>query len=622
MYKILLSFVASTTLVSSLAAKETILNPIVISATKTEQSLKEITTVIELITAEEIQERHYTTLIEALNSLAGIDFTQSGGIGQQSSVFVRGFANKYTLVLIDGMRINDVTNFDGALFDQIHLGDVERIEVIKGAQSGIWGADAVSGVINIITKKARPHHVNGYAETGSYGTRKFGTTLSHATGKGDIKLGFDRILTDGFSSAEPKKSDPLYGTRFDTLGWERDGYAATTLHAKAGFNLTDSDRIELSHRRVSSHLRFDSAGVDKPYAIETGPWGDTDYANTFTQRFTKASYRHTQGKTKMEAYAGRSDFEREYYGGYRGKVDEAGLTGTLSHNDGGALTAGATWQRFGIDTAGGTHLKNDYIGRALFVSNTNLFNNGNTVLSETLRYDNYSVFGAKTTGKIGLKHTLQNSSLSINYGTAYLAPSLIQIANPYGAPNPDLKPEDIRSFDITASYRNLSLTYFHNTIKNMINWYDPDGWSGPLAAYYTNTEGTSTLQGYEAKIKQPIGNTLFLSGAYTHLRALDSTGNELPRRPRDTLKTWIDWYPSDALHLGINAQYVGTRYDNAAQTIETGNYAVFGGVLNYTINPQFDVYAKFDNIFDRYYQVIDGYATAGRSGYIGIKVNY
>ena len=294
MFKSTLSLVACATIVTSLGAKELTLDPIVVSATKTEQSLKETTANIDIITAEELEERHYSSVIEALNTLSSIDFTQSGGIGQQSSLFIRGFSNKYTLVLIDGIRVNDPTNFDGALFDQITLSDIERIEIIKGAQSGIWGADASAGVINIITKKALPHHVTAYTEIGSYGTKKFGAALSHVMSKGDIKIGFDRLLTDGFSAAEPKKSNPLYGIRYDDLGWEADQYSSTTIHVKAGINLTENDRIELSHRYISSNLHYDNVGADS-----------LSNTNSFTQRFSKVSYAHTGEQNSIESFQKR-----------------------------------------------------------------------------------------------------------------------------------------------------------------------------------------------------------------------------------------------------------------------------------------------------------------------------
>ncbi|MDD4854350.1 MAG: TonB-dependent receptor [Sulfuricurvum sp.] len=604
MFKHTLSIVACATLVTSLGAKDLTLDPIVVSAAKTEQSLKETTANIDVITAEEIEERHYTSVIEALNTLAGIDFTQSGGIGQQSSLYVRGFSNKYTLVLIDGMRANDPTNFDGAFLDQITLSDIERIEVIKGAQSGIWGADADAGVINIITKKAQPHHVTAYTETGSYGTKKFGATLSHVINKGDIKIGFDRLLTNGFSAAEPKKSNPLYGSRFDNLGWERDQYSSTTVHVKGGINFTDNDRIELAHRNISSHVEFDNTGID-----------NTTNANSFKQHFNKVSYTHTEAHNILQAYTERSDFERDYYGGYKGKTDETGLIDTFKYTDSGTLVAGILCQKFNVDTVAGSSISKNYTGRALFASNTNLFNNNSTVMTETIRYDDYSIFGSKTTAKIGVKQNISDATVSANYGTAYKVPNLDDIYYPWGNSNENLKPENIRSFDITGTYKNLSLTYFYNTIKDMIAIND-------LWTQMINISGTSILQGYEAKIKQPIGDSLIVTGAYTRLHAVDGSGKELARRPHESIKASVDWYSSDKLHFGLNSQYIGTRYDTAAQTVETGNYAVFGGVVNYTINKNIDLYAKFDNIFDRYYQTVDGYATAGRSLYAGLKVNY
>jgi len=619
MYKHTLSVAVCATLVASLGADTLTIDPIVVSASKTEQSLKETTANIDVITHEELEEKHYASIIEALNTLAGIDFTQSGGIGQQSSLFIRGFANKYTLVLIDGMRANDPSNFEGALLDQITLSDIERIEVIKGAQSGIWGADASAGVINIITKKAQPHHITAYTEVGSYGTKKIGATLSHVMNKGDIKIGFDRLLTDGFSAAEPKKADPLYGTRYDDLLWERDPYTSTTIHAKAGINLTDNDRIELSHRNVSSYVAFDSAGVDKPYAIETSCWGtfcsNSYYTNSFKQRFNKASYSHSDKRNTLQAYASRSDFEREYYGGYKGKTDETGLIDTFKYTDSGTLVAGVSWQKFEVDAVAGNSINKNYIGRAVFASNTNLFNNNSTVLTETIRYDDYSIFGSKTTGKIGVKQNIGDASVSVNYGTAYKVPNLDDIYYPWGNSNENLKPENIRSFDVTGTYKNLSLTYFYNTIKDMIAANDD-------YSQMINISGTSMIQGYEAKIKQAVGEALIVTGAYTRLHAVDGSGKELARRPHNSVKASADWYPSDKLHLGLNSQYIGTRYDNAAQTVETGNYAVFGGVVNYTIHKNIDLYTKFDNIFDRYYQTVDGYATAGRSLYAGLKINY
>ncbi len=146
-----------TTLVLStnLIADEKLEDILVTSATKTTQKLEDVTSTMNVITAQQIEERHYTTVTQALNSLAGISINSNGGLGTTSTVRLRGFDNNKVLVLIDGVRYNDISNSSGATFAHLMASDIERIEVLKGAQSGVWGADAAAGVISITTKGAK-----------------------------------------------------------------------------------------------------------------------------------------------------------------------------------------------------------------------------------------------------------------------------------------------------------------------------------------------------------------------------------------------------------------------------------------------------------------------------------
>lgn len=621
MKKIVISIVAASVM---LTAAE--LDPIVVSATKSETPLSLTTANTVVITSDEIKERRYRDLLDAVKNIAGVSYTQSGGVGQQSSLYLRGMNNKYTLVLIDGMRVNDTTNFDGAFFDQISLADVERIEIIKGAGSAIWGADAAAGVINIITKKAQPHHINAYVSGGSYGTKNFGATLSHAMEMGDIRVGFDRYLTDGFSAAEPAKSSPDYKKRYDDLGWERDRYSATTFFAKAGLNITPKDRLELNHRELRSFVEFDDAGVDKPFSVEVDPmWGNTSYySNRYKEQFSKASYKHSEDSFDIEVYGSRSGFERGYYGGYKGKTTELGAVGSYRYLGDDTLTLGLTKQKFAISNLGGNNIENDsYSTDAIFVTNTNFFNNNTTILTESIRYDDYSIFGSKTTAKVGAKQIIGDGAVSANYGSSYRAPNLAELYPPsswWMVPNSDLKPETIKSFDISAEYGGLSLTYFYNTIDNMIN-------TNSTFSQYINVSGRSKFQGYEASYTQNIGDSLLLDGSYTRLYAKDSSGKDLKNRAKNLYKASVTYFPLEALSINLNGQYIGDRVGCAAgsfpcKDVQTGKYAVVGGVVNYQLNPNIELFARFDNLFNRYYQEVDGYATAGRSAYVGARVNY
>jgi len=172
-----LSIITGLFLNTNLMAEEKLEEILVISATKTSQNIKDITSNTDIITAQEIED----TVTQALNSLSGINFSSNGGLGQTTSLYLRGMASKRLLVLVDGVRQNDITGLNGADFSNLLIGDIAQIEVIKGAQSGIWGADASAGVINIISKKAKKgFHGNLSAEFGEFKTTDLGASLSYA----------------------------------------------------------------------------------------------------------------------------------------------------------------------------------------------------------------------------------------------------------------------------------------------------------------------------------------------------------------------------------------------------------------------------------------------------------
>ncbi|MDD2950383.1 MAG: TonB-dependent receptor plug domain-containing protein, partial [Sulfuricurvum sp.] len=254
MFKYTLSLVACATLVASLEAKDLTLDPIVISASKTEQSLKETTSNIQIITAEELEEKHITSVIDALRLLGNIPIAQSGGIGQQSSFFQRGFSSENTVVMIDGIRYNDPTTTKGqSQLEHLMINDIEQIEVIYGAQSGIWGANASAGVINIITKQATEKlQAAGNIEFGTYATSKIGANLSQKVGALSYYIGANQFKTDGISSQTPRGKDPK--------AYESDGYLNQTLNAKIAYDLTAADTVRAQMNFIDANIHYDAYG--------------------------------------------------------------------------------------------------------------------------------------------------------------------------------------------------------------------------------------------------------------------------------------------------------------------------------------------------------------------------
>jgi len=255
----------------------------------------------------------------------------------------------------------------------------------------------------------------------------------------------------------------------------------------------------------------------------------------------------------------------------------------------------------------------------VYVSNYNKFDLfsslGTTILTESLRYDNFNAFENTTTGKIGIKQFVHTDIyISSNYGNAYNIPSLSQLYGQFGA-NPNLEPEKTKSADITIGNDEFSLTYFYNKVDNLIDYDFTFG--------YQNISGVSRFKGVEVSYSDDFFDLFSLNMGYTYLDAKNAEGEFLRSRPKHQIDANIVYYVSQALNIGLNGQYIGERYDNDdRQGAQTGKYAVYNAVINYTINDNFAVYGKIDNIGNKYYQVRDGYATAERSFYAGVDASF
>jgi len=610
-----LSLITATLLLSTNTfAEETLQDISVTTATKTTQNLTSVTSNIEVITAKDIEERGYTTVVQALNALPGISFTQNGGLGTTASVRLRGMDSKRTLVLVDGIRYNDITALNGAAFEHLMVDNISQIEVVKGAQSGIWGADASAGVINIITKKESiGTHGSIHAEKGSFNTNKYGVTLSKNTRDFYVKIAHNVTKTDGFSSQKPKD------TKLDTL--EDDGYKNTSTVLDFGYAINESNKIDFSHTMIDAKGDYDTFG--NPDGLATHTTNDT---------LSSVNFNHIDSFNALNVYAKRSTFNRTYtepdFKGivkttpFKGKVEEFGLNSKIPYASEDFLVVGADYKKFKQSDS----IQKDFENKGFFITNSNTFKGflgGETIITESLRHDTYSSFENKTTFKIGLKHTherIEELITSINYGTAYNVPSLYQLYSPYGLDT--LNPETTKSFDLTVEYKDFKISYFDTKIDDMIDF-------DTTTFKYANIQGTSKISGIEASYQKEVFSDFLLSVNYTHLlKAQDQEGNDLKRRVADHVKLTVDYYGFTNLHLGMDAQYVGTRTDikfnpDFSKTdVETGKYTVLNLTANYTINEEIEVYGKIENLTDEIYQTVYGYATSPRAFYTGIRAKF
>jgi len=586
----------------------------VTTPTKSAQNLENITANVDIITSEEIKERGYKTISDALKAQPGISYTRNGGLGKATSIMLRGFSSKRVLVLVDGVRYNDPTSVSGAHFQYILMENIERIEIVKGAQSGVWGADASAGVINIITKKATKDGFTASinAEYGSFNSQTYGFNTTYKQDKFDVSLNAQRLSTDGFSTKVPEGKD--------ANDFEDDQYENNSADIKFGYNITDNDRVETFFNYIDADSDFDGYNMDATLA-SNDPIANT----TAIEQFYGVSYTNTEGKNKTKIYFNQSDFSRtsttSMVSKFDGSVKEFGLNSALSYAKNADMSIGVDCKKFKHENT----IDKEYANQGIFATNSNSFDgllSGTTIFSQALRYDKFDDFSNKVTYKLGLKHIHENIKgfwTSFNYATAYNVPSLFQLYSYAG--NKDLNPEETKGFDVTANYKGFGVTYFQNDIDDLIVYITTDFVT--FAGSYFNVSGKSRLKGVELSYANSLEiANLAYNFNYTYLKTKDKEGKELARRAKNTANLSLDYYGLADTHIGTLIQYVGERkksqYDRDPE-VDYEAYTVVNLTADYDINSQLSVYGKIDNILDEEYQSVAGFATSERAYYLGFR---
>jgi len=610
------SLITATLLLTTNTFANEMLEPItVISTNKTSQSIKNTTSNITVITAEDIEENGYQTVSQAISTVAGISVNTSGGLGQSTSFFVRGTDSGKVLVLLDGMRLNDPSTTNGtAILDSLTTSNIEQIEIIKGGSSSIWGSNASAGVINIITKEAKAGlHGSLALRFGSYTTKGADADLMYKDEKVTAQVLASYLKTDGFSALSPRSA-------------EEDGYENKNYNIKVGYTFDKHNKIHMTYNHIKTKTEYDDSF--------SAAQANDDYSHAKADQSNIAlDYHFTLDNYSATLHASKGEYDRDYYttgfygdghNVYKATLKEYALINAYTYT-GGKAVLGLEYKGIEGFNQYNTFPESqaDYSNKAVYLSNMYHINE-NTLIETNLRYDSYSEFDNKTTYKIGLKHNhdfLEGFTTSVNYYTSYDAPSSYQLANTvFGT---TLKPSYTKGFDISASYKKLfSLTYFNNKVEDNID-YDMTNFG------YYNVNGKSKFSGLELSGSYVISEwNLNLSANYTHLFKYEKEdGTDLVRRAKDTLNASVDYYTDSNTHIGVNAKYIGDRVDTdggypVASNVSTGNYTLWNLNFGTKIMTNLDLSIHAKNIFDKDYQSVYGYATEGRAIYTKIKYSF
>ncbi|WP_421345532.1 TonB-dependent receptor domain-containing protein [Aeromonas veronii] len=592
-------FLAAALLPTAAFAQTTIpINPtLVITANRVEQPVSSVLAPVVVIDRAEIESRQVQSLPELLKTLPGVQIATLGGRGHISSLFIRGTNSNHSLVLMNGRPIAAMVAGTPDL-SQIPLGNIERIEYIRGPRAAVYGSDAIGGVINLITKTSAKNgsetHLKGGAGSHGYGQGELRTVQSLGQ-KTDMNMliGYER--TDGFDVVANTKQP------------DRDGFASR--NGQIGLNHAFNDAWSVD---------FNAQGYDNL----TDTDGSTDQSRV--QAFQYDGGLKFQGKdlsSRLEASYGENKLKtwQEAKGEASGEPIHTGLTrfswiNSWSGIEGMNLTGGADWQREEMKSDSRSYGKTF---SAPDRDNTGLFAVGSYRWQALLwelsgRTDDNQQYGRHNTWSAASGLDIdENHNVRLSYGTGFKAPTFNQLYYP-GSENPTLKPEESKNLELGLSGRysawDWSVNLYRNRIDNLI-------YCLTSMSYTCNPKNTTAdIKGVETEIgidTGPVHHRL----SYDYTRAKDKGNQDLQLLRRAEHKgSWIADTRFDATTLTTELLYVGKRYDNnwaTNQRVELGAYTLLNLAASYEVTQQFTLGGRIDNLFDRDYAPAYGYASPG-----------
>ena len=618
---------------------KTELAPIVVySAYATPVNQDQTASSVTVLTEKDFAERNATYVSDVLKTVPSLAVSTSGGRGTLTNVFLRGADANHTAVIIDGVKANPVSGY-GFDFGGLALSNIERIEVLRGEQSALWGSDAMGGVIYITTKKGlekgKTFNVDYDFGTGSHRTVDGSLTLSGSNNNFYYALHGDSHHTKGISA--------LSKDRFNYTA--QDGTAVSTGGA------SERDKFH----RDNTSLRFGYDDNQKGFDFLTSHSSQTaNFDNSATDE--KGHYTRTRDTLfKLSGFLGNGDELLKHKVGVSHIKTDSDTVGYASAYDAKKLNANyqldVNFDREGTITQGLSFLtdyqKTDF--------NSSYFNNaGNKKLIEKSvaaeyrllhdadhslnmsgRYTDSSEYENSWTGRIAGAYRLHNNvKAHASLGSAIQNPTITEYYG-YNARyigNPSLQPEKSFGGDVGFLFEtddnrhSLDVTYFARNVKNAISSEVIDFTTYTSRA--VNLEGKSKVKGVEVTYNSKITDVLGAYANYTYTQTRDSKGAELARRPKHLANAGLAYQITEKLGSDVNLSYTGKRMDTyysptySTHKVKLPSYTLANLGVNYKVTDGLTVYANLNNVFNKKYENVLGYGQDGRHVYVGLRGSF
>ena len=609
---------------------------IVVTATRLETPAKEVASSVTVITRERLEQSKKATVIEALQEVLGVSIIQNGPPGAAASVFLRGANSEHTLILMDGVELNDPIS-PSRSFDLAHLtlDNIERIEILRGPQSTLYGSDALGGVVNIISKKGQGKPKFSLSSVaGSYGTIITSAGINGSTERMHYSLGTSYFRSDGFSSA----SANYEGNE------EKDGYRNLSLWGRLGFRLFDNLDVDLILRTLNTQIDIDNGG---------GAQGDDpNNVQDYNALFIKTQIRNLMLNNSWELKLGLSlvDYDRQHEnpadeahlldsenGFFKSKLFKIDWQNNLFLHETNTFTLGIDYQQeqgeseYNSDGIWGpfssifpsrrAHVTGFYLQDQIRLANRFFATLG-------LRLDDHSQFGSAVTYRLAPAFFIEatQTKFRATYGTAFKSPSLYQLYAPgtFLGPigNAELNPEKSIGWDIGVEQQLLggkallAVTYFYNDYKDLINFDFLQG--------YMNI-GKAESKGTEILIQARPFDDMSFNATYTKTKAKDKdTDADLLRRPKQKFSASLNYNFQKKANINLTFIRIGEQDDMDFSTwpstrLTLTGYSLLNAAASFNLTSSFQIFCRLDNIFNKEYEMIKGYGTPGFSVYGGVN---
>ncbi len=603
---------------------------------------EKVTGSVTVITRDEIERRQLRTVTEVLREVPGVSVQQSGGLGGQTSVFVRGSNANHVVVLIDGMNMNDPASANGAIdFAHFLTDNLDRIEVVRGPMSTLYGSGAIGGVINMVTKKgAGAMSGGGYAEIGTRLQTSAGAYVRGSAGRFNYNISATGLYAQGESFVPP---------RFTPQGAyvDLDAYRNINLASRLGFDINDNAQFTWFSRFIDTHANYDQVGQEDPNAMEYTQqfFNRLQFDGSFLDGLWKPTvgigystiYRHDLDYPSIQVPAGF--FSPSPNSSFSGRTLTADWKNVVEiselFNFVGGVDFNQQWAYTNTNIDHQFPLFNPVMENWGAASQTGLYGQVRSTLFSALtltlggRLDWQSRYGQVGTWRAGAAYLLRETDTKFkgSYGTAFKAPALLELYNTglFCAGNPNLRPEYSRGYELGVEQGMFNgkvrggITYFKNNISNLIQC------APPTFLLLQNVNNAQT-EGVEMSLQIAFTSWLDFYIAYTHQLAFNAdTGVVLVRRPEDTVSARVGIRPWDGVRLGAELTQVSARHDIDAVTgalMVPSPYTLLRATAAWDVRKGLELYARAENILNDQYEQPEGFKPPSFQVFFGARARF